>query len=159
MYLSEDRKGKGLLVDFKLRPNLTLMTLEHYAHPLLDIQAEQAALKKAVGDYGIRSGRLDVEARLLSGGNQQKLALARILEADPQVIVLDEPNAVALETLAVLADRSGVQPSAIVRFAKLNGCNLIVMASHGRRGVQKLLLGSQTAEVLAHTTIPVLVVR
>jgi|SRR5690554_380088 nucleotide-binding universal stress UspA family protein len=48
---------------------------------------------------------------------------------------------------------------AIVRFAKLNGCDLIVMSSHGRRGMQKVLLGSQTAEVLAHTTIPVLVVR
>lgn len=48
---------------------------------------------------------------------------------------------------------------AIVRYAKLNGCDIIVMASHGRRGVQKVLLGSQTSEVLAHTTIPVLVVR
>jgi nucleotide-binding universal stress UspA family protein len=48
---------------------------------------------------------------------------------------------------------------AIVRYAKLNGCDLIVMTSHGRRGVQKVLLGSQTSEVLAHTTIPVLVVR
>lgn len=61
---------------------------------------------------------------------------------------------------AVLAHEIDGSPAeAIVRFAKLNGCNLIVMASHGRRGVQKLLLGSQTAEVLAHTTIPVLVVR
>lgn len=48
---------------------------------------------------------------------------------------------------------------AIVRYARLNGCDLIVMASHGRRGMQKVLLGSQTSEVLAHTTIPVLVVR
>ncbi len=92
VYLSEDRKGKGLLVDFKLRPNLTLTTLQHYARPLLDIGAEQRALERAAQEYGIRSGRLDVEARLLSGGNQQKLALARILEAGPQVIVLDEPT-------------------------------------------------------------------
>ena len=92
VYLSEDRKGKGLLVDFKLRPNLTLTTLQHYAHPLLDIGAEQRALERAADEYNIRSGRLDMEARLLSGGNQQKLALARILEADPQVIVLDEPT-------------------------------------------------------------------
>lgn len=53
----------------------------------------------------------------------------------------------------------GFPAEAIIRYAKLNGCDLIVMASHGRRGMQKLLLGSQTAEVLAHTTIPVLVVR
>ena len=48
---------------------------------------------------------------------------------------------------------------AIVREAKLRGCDLIVMASHGRRGVRKFLLGSQTAEVLVHTNIPVHVVR
>jgi nucleotide-binding universal stress UspA family protein len=48
---------------------------------------------------------------------------------------------------------------AIVRTAKLKGCDLIVMSSHGRRGAARLLLGSQTAEVLAHTTLPVLVVR
>jgi nucleotide-binding universal stress UspA family protein len=48
---------------------------------------------------------------------------------------------------------------AIVRNARLRGCDLIVMSSHGRRGAARLLLGSQTAEVLAHTTIPVLVVR
>ena len=48
---------------------------------------------------------------------------------------------------------------AIVRAAKLRGCDLIVMSSHGRRGIRKLLLGSQTAEVLVHTTTPVLVIR
>ncbi|PVH27245.1 universal stress protein [Pararhodobacter oceanensis] len=48
---------------------------------------------------------------------------------------------------------------AIVRIAKLNECDLIVMSSHGRRGVQKLLLGSQTSEVLVNTSIPVLVIR
>lgn len=48
---------------------------------------------------------------------------------------------------------------AIVRTAKLNECDLIVMSSHGRRGVQKMLLGSQTSEVLVKTPIPVLVIR
>ncbi len=48
---------------------------------------------------------------------------------------------------------------AIVRAAKLSACDLIVMSSHGRRGVQKLLLGSQTSEVLVKTTVPVLVIR
>lgn len=48
---------------------------------------------------------------------------------------------------------------AIVRTARLKDCDLIVMSSHGRRGAARLLLGSQTTEVLAHTSIPVLVVR
>ena len=48
---------------------------------------------------------------------------------------------------------------AVVEYAKQHQCDLIVMASHGRRGVQALLLGSETNRVLTHTTIPVLVVR
>lgn len=48
---------------------------------------------------------------------------------------------------------------AIARFADLNDCDLIVMSSHGRRGVQRVLLGSQTAKVVALSQIPVLVIR
>jgi nucleotide-binding universal stress UspA family protein len=48
---------------------------------------------------------------------------------------------------------------AITRVVKLKDCDLIVMSSHGRRGIQKLLLGSQTSEVLVKTIVPVLVVR
>ena len=48
---------------------------------------------------------------------------------------------------------------AIVEAAKEHDCSLICMASHGRRGLERLLLGSQTAEVLAHSPVPVLVVR
>ncbi len=52
------------------------------------------------------------------------------------------------------------QPApAILETAAGRNCDLIVMASHGRRGVGRLLLGSQTAEVLAHSRTPVLVVR
>jgi len=48
---------------------------------------------------------------------------------------------------------------AIVDTAKKNGCDLIVMASHGRRGVSALVLGSETVKVLTHSTIPILVYR
>lgn len=58
----------------------------------------------------------------------------------------------ARETDASAAD-------AILRAAHLKNCDLIVMASHGRRGLNKFLLGSQTASVLARTTLPVLVIR
>lgn len=47
----------------------------------------------------------------------------------------------------------------IVDAAKKNGCDVIVIASHGRRGASRLLLGSQTSEVLASTNLPVLVIR
>src|SRR4029453_10588274 len=48
---------------------------------------------------------------------------------------------------------------AIIEHATNKACDLIVMSSHGRRGVAALLLGSETQKVLTHTTIPVLVVR
>jgi nucleotide-binding universal stress UspA family protein len=48
---------------------------------------------------------------------------------------------------------------AIIDTAKKNGCDLIVMASHGRRGVSALVLGSETVKVLTHCAIPVLVCR
>jgi nucleotide-binding universal stress UspA family protein len=48
---------------------------------------------------------------------------------------------------------------AIIDLAKSSACDLVVMASHGRRGLSALLLGSETQKVLTHSTVPVLVVR
>ena len=47
----------------------------------------------------------------------------------------------------------------IIQQAKQSGCDLIIMASHGRKGIQSVLLGSETTKVLTHSDIPVLVVR
>ena len=47
----------------------------------------------------------------------------------------------------------------IVKAARRHRCDVIVIASHGRRGISKLLLGSETSKVLAHSTVPVLVCR
>jgi ribose transport system ATP-binding protein len=91
-YLSEDRKGKGLHVRFGLRENLTLMALDRYARPWLHVKDELKALAQAVDEFGIRAGSLDSLASSLSGGNQQKLALAKVLHPGPKVVVLDEPT-------------------------------------------------------------------
>jgi ribose transport system ATP-binding protein len=91
-YLPEDRKGKGLHIDLGLTENLTLMTLARYAHPWLDKGAERAALGRAIDEFGIKAGSHSLRARMMSGGNQQKLALAKFLHPDPSVIVLDEPT-------------------------------------------------------------------
>jgi nucleotide-binding universal stress UspA family protein len=63
---------------------------------------------------------------------------------------------VAVETVRASNDHPW---ETIVQTAKDRGCDLIVMASHGRRGLSAMLLGSETQKVLTHSTIPVLVVR
>ena len=76
--------------------------------------------------------------------------------------VLDEARAMAEETgisVELLHVPNAHPATAIIETAKSNGCDLIVMASHGRRGLKKLWLGSQTSEVLADGSVPVLVVR
>lgn len=55
--------------------------------------------------------------------------------------------------------KSDVVSEAIINAAKKQKCDLIVMASHGRRGVKRLLLGSETQHVLTHSHTPVLVLR
>ena len=75
--------------------------------------------------------------------------------------VLADARAVAehIGTSAELLHVPNAHPAtAIVETAKARGCDLIVMASHGRRGLRKFLLGSQTSEVLLNGSVPVLVV-
>jgi len=59
----------------------------------------------------------------------------------------------------VVCERNDSPYDAIIRVAKQKGCDLIMMASHGRRGVGALLIGSETQKVLTHSKIPVLVYR
>ncbi|MEO8104094.1 MAG: universal stress protein [Betaproteobacteria bacterium] len=59
----------------------------------------------------------------------------------------------------LMSVRNGLTYDGIIAAAKKRKCDLIIMASHGRRGLSALLLGSETTKVLTHSTIPVLVCR
>ncbi|HBP30913.1 MAG: sugar ABC transporter ATP-binding protein [Advenella sp.] len=93
VYLTEDRKGKGLLLEEPLAPNLTLQALDQI-HPRLALnhRQEAAALQKVVSEYDIRVGSVHLDVGQLSGGNQQKLLLAKILMTNPSVVIIDEPT-------------------------------------------------------------------
>ena len=67
-------------------------------------------------------------------------------------------EAAGVKAKAVTA-RSDLVATAILAAAKKNKCDLIVMASHGRKGISRILLGSGTQQVLTHSSIPVLVLR
>ncbi len=92
-YLTEDRKGKGLILQERVAPNLTLSALAR-VHPGLWLRRsrEAAAMREAVAKYDIRLKSLRARAGELSGGNQQKLLLAKLMLTDPSVVIIDEPT-------------------------------------------------------------------
>ena len=93
VYLTEDRKSKGLLLGEPLAKNLTLAALSSFTRgSLIDAKREDAALDAAIADFDIRAGGKAMLAGQLSGGNQQKLLLAKMLLLDPQIVVIDEPT-------------------------------------------------------------------
>lgn len=93
VYLTKDRKEKGLLMEQGMGPNITLLALPKFIrHLMLDRAAEQKALERGIRRFDIRARDPNARARDLSGGNQQKLLLAKIMEADPRIVVIDEPT-------------------------------------------------------------------
>ena len=91
-YLTEDRKGHGLLLNQKMRPNLTLLGLDRFSHGLIDEGAEDRALDRAIGEFDIRAPSREVNVGNLSGGNQQKLLLAKTMLVEPEIVIIDEPT-------------------------------------------------------------------
>jgi ribose transport system ATP-binding protein len=91
-YLTKDRKGSGLLLEKGLVFNFSLFSLHKISRLLIDTKQEDVAFKKAVETFDIRMKDRSIVAGNLSGGNQQKLLLAKILEAEPSVIIIDEPT-------------------------------------------------------------------
>jgi ribose transport system ATP-binding protein len=91
-YLTEDRKGHGLLLNQGMRPNLTLLDLKRFAHILIDEKAEDTALDQAIREFDIRAPNREVRVGNLSGGNQQKLLLAKTMLVEPDIVLIDEPT-------------------------------------------------------------------
>lgn len=127
----------GLALAGQLGAKVTVLSVT----PPLDPRAIQAAIQAGVDDPVLRYGQqVDEEMRTRFAAVTQRATEHGV-------------------TLDLIHEVDNFPAETIVRSAKLKDCDLIVMSSHGRRGVQRLLLGSQTAEVVANTEIPVLVVR
>ncbi|WP_068300341.1 sugar ABC transporter ATP-binding protein [Pararhodobacter sp. CCB-MM2] len=91
-YLTEDRKTRGLLLGKSMRENVTLQAIPRTAGVMIDRAAEEAVLDRAIADFDIRAGARSVKAGNLSGGNQQKLLLAKVMQSDPRILIVDEPT-------------------------------------------------------------------
>ncbi|HEV7300778.1 MAG TPA: sugar ABC transporter ATP-binding protein [Tepidisphaeraceae bacterium] len=91
-YLSEDRKGTGLTLGMGIAENTTMVSLKKYARPFISRRGEEAATRHYVNTLRIKIGHPRDDVATLSGGNQQKVALAKWLEVSPKVFIIDEPT-------------------------------------------------------------------
>jgi ribose transport system ATP-binding protein len=92
--LPESRKSEGLITPFSVRDNITLNNLAKYRAfgPLLSGKAQRAATERLIDRLSIKAAGPDVAAETLSGGNQQKIVIARWLDHHATILFFDEPT-------------------------------------------------------------------
>lgn len=91
-YVSEDRKGAGLVLEMNVIENVTLANLRTYGRLVLSRSREREEVEGWIRRLDIRAPDARSPVQFLSGGNQQKVSLAKWLELRPRVIILDEPT-------------------------------------------------------------------
>ncbi|NLB69775.1 MAG: sugar ABC transporter ATP-binding protein [Lentisphaerae bacterium] len=92
-YLSEDRQGTALLLDDSVEKNTVLSSLSQYSvHGIINFIKCETAAGQYVSDFNIATRGIDSPVRTLSGGNQQKVAIAKELNTGPRIFIFDEPT-------------------------------------------------------------------
>ena len=119
----EDRRQSGLIVDFNVRENISLPNLEAYSSAkIINRSRETKAALDACKSINIKTPTPEMRAANLSGGNQQKVALAKWLSFAPQVLIFDEPT----RGIDVGAKAEIYQ---LIRQLAANGVSVIVISS------------------------------
>lgn len=89
----EDRRQAGLITEISIRENLSLPALDRYATAgLMVLERERSGAKESCRRLNVKANSVEVKAANLSGGNQQKVVLAKWLALNPKVMIFDEPT-------------------------------------------------------------------
>jgi ribose transport system ATP-binding protein len=141
-YLSEDRKGEGLALNQSIADNVTATRFDSCSRwGWLDLRAQRKQTEKLVNALKIRTRGPQQEVGSLSGGNQQKVIVARLLHQDADVLLLDEPTrgidigskAQVYETIAACAARNKAVLMVSSYLPELFGmCDRLGVMSRGR---------------------------
>ncbi|MEO9781478.1 MAG: sugar ABC transporter ATP-binding protein [Sedimentitalea sp.] len=122
-YLTEDRKAEGIIPDMSVRENLTLALLPKLTkNGQIDCARERELVTSYIKALGIKTASMEQPIRELSGGNQQKVLLARWLAIEPDLLILDEPT----RGVDVGAKR---EIQAIIRDSVAKGVGVVLISS------------------------------
>ena len=140
--LNEDRKGQGLVLCASATDNFALSNLPRWSRfGLLSLRGQALAFEKQVQALAIKVAGPEQRAETLSGGNQQKLLVARWLETDSQVIIFDEPtrgiDVGAKYEMYVIIRRLAAEGKAIILISSelpeiLGMCDRVLVMKSGR---------------------------
>ena len=159
----EDRKSQALLLDWSQTKNVTLADLGRFGRPLLNVRSERAQARRQLQALQTVPDAPDRAVRLLSGGNQQKVVLARWLLRECRVLLLDEPTrgvdvAAKAELYKVIADLANSGLGVLVVSSELEEligiCARILVMREGQ--IVAEIAGDQATEqeLLRHAVAP-----
>jgi ribose transport system ATP-binding protein len=157
VYLSEDRKGDGVFLDLSIAQNVSSLDLRLVSGPVMVSRRREAALAEAMRQrLGIRCAGVHQAVATLSGGNQQKVALARLLAVNPRVLFVDEPTrgvdigakAQIYAILRELADQGAGIVAISSELPELIGISDRILVLHEGRLAGELGPGEMTEEAI-----------